>query len=175
MEQAQGHTWLITVDVKTKKDFAAETFHLLQTAAVYVSPFYVVMVLFHQVTTLLPFVTHFCTVEHLELFDLSLCTCRQLFYYVSPHSPGSILSSASHGQRPHLAYQTITLSDQSNFLRHGYFTVSSSTGMDTSNYYTSSTGHPTIRSETYATIGSQKSVFQHLGTQGRRQPLYGNI
>ena len=100
---------------------------------------------------------------------------RQLLYYVSPHSPGSILSSASHGQRPHLAYQTITLSDQSIFLRYGYFTVSSSTGMDTSIYYTSSTGHPTIRFETYATIGSQKSVFQHLGTQGRRQPLYGNI
>ena len=116
--------------------------------------------------------THYCTVEHLEPFELSLCTCRQLFYYVSPHSPGSILSTASHGQRPHLAHQTITLSDQSIFFRYGYLTVSSSTGLDTSIYYTPSTGHPAIGFETYATIGSQKSVLQHLGTQGRRQPLH---
>ena len=107
--------------------------------------------------------THYCTVEHLEPFELSLYTCCQLFYYVSPHSPGSILSSASHGQRPHLAHQTITLSHQSIFLRYGYLTVSSSTGLDTSIYYTPSTGHPTIGFETYATTCCQKSVLQYLG------------
>ena len=116
--------------------------------------------------------THYCTVDYLEPFELSLYTCRQLFYYVSPHSPGSILSAASHGQRPHLAHQTITLSDQSIFFRYGYLTVPSSTGLDTSVYYTPSTGHPAIGFET---IGSQKSVLQHLGTQGRRQPLHWNI
>ena len=116
--------------------------------------------------------THYCIVDHFEPFEPLLCTCRQLFYYVSPHSPGSILSAASHGQRPHLAHQTITLSDQSIFFRYGYLTVSLSTGLDTSIYYTPSTGHPAIGFETYATIGSQKSVLQHLGTQGRRQPLY---
>ena len=165
----------VPVICKRKKEFTAETFHHLQNAAVYVSPFHVVKVYFHQLTTLLPFLTNYCTVEHLEPFDLSLYTCRQLFYYVSPHSPGSILSSASHGQRPHLAHQTITLSDQSIFFRYGYLTVSSSTGLDTSIYYTPSTSHPTIGFETYATIGSQKSVLQHFGTQGRRQPLHWNI
>ena len=122
--------------MQTEKEFTAETFHHLQNAAEYVSLFHVVKVYFHQLTTLFPFLTKFGTVEHLVLFDLSLYTRRQLFYYVSPHSPGSILSSASHGQRPHLAHQTITLSNQSIFFRYGYFTVSSSTGMDTSIYYT---------------------------------------
>jgi hypothetical protein len=159
---------------KRQKGFTAATFHHLRHAAAYVSPSHVANVKFHLLTTCYHCLTHHCTVDQLEPFEFSLYTRRQLFY-VSTHSPGSILSATSHGHGPHLAYQTITLSEKSTFLHYGYFTVPSSTGLDTSVYYTPSTGYPAIGFETYATTCSQKPVLQHLGPQGRRQPLHGNI
>ena len=51
--------------------------------------------------------------------------------YVPPHSPGSILSTTSHGQRRHLAYQTITFANQSTVFLYGHLTVPPSTGLDT--------------------------------------------
>jgi hypothetical protein len=93
------------------------------------------------------------------------CTfAASYFYYVSQHSPGSILFAASHGQRPHLAYQTITLSTQSTFFFCGYLTVPPSTGLDTPGHYAPSTSHPTTGFEAYAADGGQKPVLQHFGT-----------
>ena len=89
------------------------------------------------------------------------------FYSVSTHPPGPILSAASYGQRQHLSYPTITLSDQGTFFRYGFFTFSAPTRLDTSAYYTPSTGHSTIGPETYAATGSQKPVLQYPGPQGR--------
>ena len=79
--------------------------------------------------------------NHMNLY----CThAASYFYYVPPHSPGSILYATSHGQRPHLAYQTITFSNQSTVFLYGYLTVPPSTGLDTSVHYAPSTGHLTI-------------------------------
>ena len=97
------------------------------------------------------------------------------FYYVSTHSPGPILSAASYGQRQHLSYPTITLSDQGTFLRHGFFTFSAPTQLDTSAYYTPSTGHSTIGPKTYAATGSQKPVLQHPGPQQPVPDLQGDL
>ena len=72
--------------------------------------------------------------------------------------------SASHGQRPHIAYQTITLSTQSTFFFCGYLTVPPSTGLDTPGHYAPSTSHPPTGFEAYAADGGQKPVLQHFGT-----------
>ena len=119
--------------------------------------------------------THPSTVDQLEPLDMLFYPLCQRFYYVSTHPLGSILSATSHGQRPYLAHQTLPLPEQSTFLRDGNFAIPAPTGLDTSVYYTPSAGYPTIGFETYATACCQKSVLQHLGPSGGRQPLYGNI
>ena len=119
--------------------------------------------------------TNFAMLTDSNLVYFSLYTLLQPFYYVSPHALGPILSAASHGQRPHLPHQTITLSDQSTSFGYKFFTIPAPTRLDTSVYYTPSTGHSTIGLETYATTGSQKPILQHPDPQGRRQPLHGNI
>jgi hypothetical protein len=101
--------------------------------------------------------------DNFELLNRYCTFAASYFHYVSPHSPGSILFAASHGQRPHIAYQTITLSTQSTFFC-GYLTVPPSTGLDTTGHYAPSTSHPTTRVEAYAADGGQKPVLQHFGT-----------
>ena len=174
MEQAQRQTWLTTCGVKTGKGRPTATSCHFQYPTSCVSLFLVVQVKLHISPLCHRCLTHFGTVDRLE-FSNSIIYTPSAFYYVSTHSPGPILSAASHGQRPHLSYQTITLSDQGTCLRYGFFTVSAPTRLDTSVYSTPSTGHFTIGPETYAATGSQKPVLQHPGPQGRRQPLYGNI
>jgi hypothetical protein len=100
----------------------------------------------------------------LNFLNLYCTFAASYFHYVSPHSPGSILFAASHGQRPHIAYQTITLSTQSTFFFCGYLTVPPSTGLDTPGHYAPSTSHPTTRFEAYAADGGHKPVLQHFGT-----------
>jgi hypothetical protein len=68
------------------------------------------------VTRVSPPVASMTNFNHMNLY----CThAASYFYYVPPHSPGSILFATSHGQRPHLAYQTITFSNQSTFFLYG--------------------------------------------------------
>ena len=69
--------------------------------------------------------TNFAMLTDLNLVYISLYTLLQPFYYVSSHALGPILSAASHGQRPHLSYQTITLSDQSTSFGYGFLHHSS--------------------------------------------------
>ena len=101
--------------------------------------------------------------DNFELFEPLLHICSQLFLLCLSALTGSILFAASHGQRPHIAYQTITLSTQSTFFC-GYLTVPPSTGLDTTGHYAPSTSHPTTRFEAYAADGGQKPVLQHSGT-----------
>ena len=160
---------------KRKKGFTAETFHHLRKAAVYVSPSHVANVYFHPLTTLLP-------LSHPLLHRWPPWT----FWTFIVHMPSAILLCLSAftwidivSSEPWPA--TTSRPPDDHALRPEHLLPlwvphrSSSTGLDTSIYYTPSTGHPAIGFETYATIGSQKSVLQHLGTQGRRQPLHWNI
>ena len=174
MEQDQRHAWLTTCDVKSGKGCPAATFYHFQYLTSCVSLVLVVKVLLNFSRLFHHCLTHFGMVDRLEPSNPIIYT-PSAFYYVSTHSPGPILSAASYGQRQHLSYPTITLSDQGTFFRHGFFTFSAPTRLDTSAYYTPSTGHSTIGPETYAATGSQKPVLQYPGPQGRGQPLHRNI
>ena len=105
--------------------------------------------------------------DNFEPFEPLLHICSQLFLLcLSALTWIDIVcsESASHGQRPHIAYQTITLSTQSTFFFCGYLTVPPSTGLDTPGHYAPSTSHPTTGFEAYAADGGQKPVLQHFGT-----------
>ena len=174
VEQNQRQTWLTTGDVQTGKRRPAATFYHFQYSTSCVSIFLVVKILLNFQPLCHHCLTHFGMVDRLEPSH-SIIYTPLAFYYVSTHSPGPILPAASYGQRQHLSYPTITLSDQGTFFRHGFFTFSTPTRLDTSAYYTPSTGHFTAGPETYAATGSQEPVLQHPGPQGRGQPLHWNI
>jgi hypothetical protein len=164
VEQAQRQTWLTTCDVKTGKGLPMASFyHFLYTTS-FVALHHVVNVKFNLSPLCHHCFTNFAMLTDLNLVYISLYTLLQPFYYVSSHALGPILSAASHGQRPHLSYQTITLSDQSTSFGYGFFTIPAPTRLDTSVYYTPSTGHSTIGLETYATTGSQKPSETHITT-----------
>ena len=95
-------------------------------------------------------------------------------YYVSPHSPGPLLPTASYVPREDLTYTTLTLSNQNIVFRYGLFVTSAPT-QPVFAYDTSPTGYFPIGPEADATTGRTQPLLQHLDPHGRGQPSYGHL
>ena len=83
-------------------------------------------------------------------FSWRVISTKMVSKYVPSFSFGSLLFATSHGPGSHFAYYTILLPNQGTFFFHGYLTVSSTTGLDSPIYHTTSSSYITIGFEAHA-------------------------